>query len=322
MPPGATGHSESGATRNDPNPELRRIREQERHETREQFAAAMARIARETGLPVIPDAKYVARLETGEIRYPGPAYRRILAELCGRPFGALGFGPAPSLSVPESADADADSVKGGNAVPPAGRLNMALRNAVLSSGLELPQIARRAGVDPKSVQRWITRGVVPHPRHRWKTCEILGADESDLWPDAVYERERHKARAGFAARANGKPDSDSPVSEGDQPVRHDSGLLDLADDMNRRELLRILSMTGTMLAISPAHDNIDWERLDYFADRGGILDSQAVEEYASLNMHLWRVFVLSRTKRVVFPLVRDQLDILTSSFGRVTGPVV
>jgi tetratricopeptide (TPR) repeat protein len=37
-------------------------------------------------------------------------------------------------------------------------------------------------------------------------------------------------------------------------------------------------------------------------------------------MHLWRVFVLSRTKHVVFPLVRDQLDVLTRSFGRASGP--
>jgi hypothetical protein len=186
MPPGTTGYGKSAATRNAPNRELRRIREQERHETREQFAASMARIARETGSPVIPDGKYVARLEAGEIRYPGPAYRRILAELCGRPFGALGFDPPPGLSVPESAGPGSDSETGGKAVPSAGgRVNMALRNAVLSSGLELPQIARSVGVDPKTVQRWITRGVVPHPRHRWKTCEILKADESEIWPDDV-----------------------------------------------------------------------------------------------------------------------------------------
>jgi transcriptional regulator with XRE-family HTH domain len=92
------------------------------------------------------------------------------------------------------------------------------------------------------------------------------------------------------------------------------------DDMNRRELLRIMSVAGTLLAMGPVHDNIDWERLDYFDGRASKLDGQTVEEFAALNKHLWRVFVLSRTKRVVFPLVRDQLDVLINNLVRADGP--
>jgi hypothetical protein len=91
------------------------------------------------------------------------------------------------------------------------------------------------------------------------------------------------------------------------------------DDMNRRDLLRVLSMTGAMLAMGAIPEDSDWERLDYFANRACRLDSQTVEEYGALNAHLWRVFVLSRTKHVVFPLVRDQLDVLTNSFERADG---
>src|SRR5580692_2886252 len=73
-----------------PNRVLRGIREQERRETRAEFAESMARVAREMGEEVYPDAKYVERLESGAISWPRPPYRNILAELCGRPIGELG----------------------------------------------------------------------------------------------------------------------------------------------------------------------------------------------------------------------------------------
>jgi transcriptional regulator with XRE-family HTH domain len=179
MAPDGTAKSHHARTKA-PNPVLRRIREHERRETREEFAEAMARVARNIGEPVYPDAKYVAKLESGDIRRPRPVYRRILSELCGRPFSELGFSPAPGLSLLNVRDS------GGSAdVARARRMNIALRDAVMASGLELSQFARQVGVDPKSVQRWITRGVVPHPRHRWQACEILGCDESELWPTTV-----------------------------------------------------------------------------------------------------------------------------------------
>jgi hypothetical protein len=166
-----------------PNLVLRRIREQERHETREQFAQAMVRVAGELGEDVFPDDKYVANLETGRIRYPGPAYRRILAEVCGRPLNELGFRPPRRLRLPDNGES------GSTGNVSAKRLNQALRDAVMESGQEFPQIARKVGVDPKTFQRWITRGTIPHPQHRWKTCKILGRDEAELWPSSVPEQE-------------------------------------------------------------------------------------------------------------------------------------
>jgi len=72
---------------------LRRIREQERHETRSEFADAMAQKAAELGEPVSPSERYVARLEDGDVIYPHPAYRRVLTALCARPITELGFIP-------------------------------------------------------------------------------------------------------------------------------------------------------------------------------------------------------------------------------------
>jgi len=74
-----------------PNLLLRRIREEERQETRSEFAEAMAEKARELGEVVSPSERYVARLEDGEVKYPHPPYRRILTALCNRSISELGF---------------------------------------------------------------------------------------------------------------------------------------------------------------------------------------------------------------------------------------
>jgi transcriptional regulator with XRE-family HTH domain len=178
-----------------PNLVLRRIREAERNETRSEFAEAMARVARELGESVAPSERYVARLEDGDVSYPHPSYRRVLTELCKRPMADLGFtrpqiGRKSAVIRPASIDVSLPGIPRTNeSGPPVKVTNVTLRGAIMASGLELSQIARKVGVDPKSVQRWITRGVVPHPRHRWKTCEILGCDENELWPEAASNRQ-------------------------------------------------------------------------------------------------------------------------------------
>jgi transcriptional regulator with XRE-family HTH domain len=160
-----TGEGQPGA-RKAPNLILRRIREQERHETRAEFAEAMARAAREMGESAFPDEKYVGRLESGDIKWPRPLYQRILTQVCGRPVTELGF--AKSGLSPRPSDH--------------GPGNLVLRDAILASGMEISDFARRVGVDPKTAERWVTRGRIPHPRHRWNACEALGRSESELWP--------------------------------------------------------------------------------------------------------------------------------------------
>lgn len=166
----ATGNARGSLPRapKTPNRVLRSVRENERHETREQFAEAMTRVARELGHSVYPDAKYVERLESGDIKSPGPVYRSILTRLCGRSAGELGFN-VPGLPEPASSQ----------------QINIQLRDAILASGMEPRELARKVGIDQKSVERWITKGRIPHPSHRWKTCQILGREESELWPSAA-----------------------------------------------------------------------------------------------------------------------------------------
>lgn len=61
--------------------------------------------------------------------------------------------------------------------------NERLRLAVARADLSVEQLARQVGVDPKTVQRWLT-GRVPHPRHRWSVAELVAENEEFLWPGA------------------------------------------------------------------------------------------------------------------------------------------
>jgi hypothetical protein len=158
---------------------LRGIRENERQETRAEFAEAMARVAREMGQEVYPDENYVQRLESGAISWPHAAHRNILMRLCERPAVELGFTP-PMLSVHNSAHDSGEASE---------RVNIPLRDAIWASGMELTGFARKVGVAPKTAERWITRGRIPQPFRRWKASLILGIDESELWPDATPRQE-------------------------------------------------------------------------------------------------------------------------------------
>ena len=77
--------------------------------------------------------------------------------------------------------------------------------------------------------------------------------------------------------------------------------------MYRRELLRLLTMAGTLLVLPDS---------DAQPSR---LGQQTVDEYASLNRHLWQVFALSKSKRSTLPAVRQQLDVLIESFQQSHG---
>jgi transcriptional regulator with XRE-family HTH domain len=62
-------------------------------------------------------------------------------------------------------------------------LNEPLRQALLRARLREDDVAARLGVDPKTVRRWLN-GRVPYANNRVALADLVGADESDLWPDA------------------------------------------------------------------------------------------------------------------------------------------
>jgi hypothetical protein len=84
-----------------PNLILRRIREVERRETREEFAAAVVIAGSQLGDDHLRcDARLVARREDGDVACPRPAYQRALEALTGRPFTELGFRQRNAIEMP------------------------------------------------------------------------------------------------------------------------------------------------------------------------------------------------------------------------------
>jgi hypothetical protein len=68
--------------------------------------------------------------------------------------------------------------------------NERLRQAIVSAGLSVDELARQVETDAKTVERWITNGRVPHPRNRANAARALGLDESALWPELAAVRAR------------------------------------------------------------------------------------------------------------------------------------
>lgn len=68
-------------------------------------------------------------------------------------------------------------------------VNDRLRVSLVRSGVQRDELAECCGVDPKTVDRWISdSGRVPHPRYRWAAAQRLGVDESFLWPAVLARR--------------------------------------------------------------------------------------------------------------------------------------
>lgn len=63
--------------------------------------------------------------------------------------------------------------------------NERLRAAIVEKGLTPESLATAIEVDPKTVERWVTKNRAPYRRHRYAVAALLDVDESYLWPDAV-----------------------------------------------------------------------------------------------------------------------------------------
>ena len=66
-------------------------------------------------------------------------------------------------------------------------MNETLCHALLQARLTEQDVATRLQVDPKTVRRWL-EGRLPYLRHRWAIAAMLGADETDLWPQLRASR--------------------------------------------------------------------------------------------------------------------------------------
>lgn len=67
--------------------------------------------------------------------------------------------------------------------------NERLRDALAAAGVSADLLAEELGVDPKTVERWITKGRVPYRKYRGRITALLHTTENYLWPDALSREE-------------------------------------------------------------------------------------------------------------------------------------
>ena len=66
--------------------------------------------------------------------------------------------------------------------------NERLRATLLERGLTPAALGDELGVDPKTVERWIS-GRTPYRKHRFAVAALLGVDERYLWPGALSKEQ-------------------------------------------------------------------------------------------------------------------------------------
>src|SRR6476659_312129 len=76
--------------------------------------------------------------------------------------------------------------------------NERLSAAITGAGLTLQDFSERVGVDPKTVERWITKDRLPHRTHRMQAAALLGKSDGFLWPTTQSDaRSRSASQAEF-----------------------------------------------------------------------------------------------------------------------------
>jgi transcriptional regulator with XRE-family HTH domain len=92
-------------------------------------------------------------------------------------------------------------------------MNERLRTTMLRAGVTAGELAECAGVDAKSVERWINNGRIPHRQHRWATARRLSVDETYLWPDVLSRSPGRRHEAGRSELVGLYPDRASVPRE-------------------------------------------------------------------------------------------------------------
>lgn len=69
-------------------------------------------------------------------------------------------------------------------------MNHLLARALSGAKLDIVDVAAQLCVDPKTVQRWISSGRIPYPRHRDALVSLTGWAAHDLWPSLPRPAER------------------------------------------------------------------------------------------------------------------------------------
>jgi DNA-binding XRE family transcriptional regulator len=169
------------------------------------------------------------------------------------------------------------------------RRRVALAGARKAAGYTQEGLAAALHVDRSTVIRWEAGDHAPLPYLWPKLARLLGQSQEQL-------------RELIGDGSDIRPEADGTSVD--------------SEDM-MRELLHLFTIIEVLVTVPDTDGQLDL--LGYSFNNSGRLDSMAVDDYAMLNEHLWRVFVLSKSKGAVLPLVRSQLDMLTVSLSQSRG---
>lgn len=166
------------------------------------------------------------------------------------------------------------------------RRRTALASGRKAVGHTQESLAAALNVDRSTVIRWESGGHAPLPYLRPKLARLLGKSPEQL-------------RELIDDDSDIRPEADGTTVDSDNTMR--------------RELLHLLTRAGALVTTPDIVDQPD--AYDYRPNPGW-LDDIAVGDCGTLNEHLWRVFVLSKSKGAVLPTVRSQLDVLVANLNQ------
>ncbi|WP_344874102.1 transcriptional regulator [Allokutzneria multivorans] len=157
-----------------------------------------------------------------------------------------------------------------------GREARALRTALRLSGRAF---AEHLGVSYRAVAEWDRRG-----------AEITPGEQAKQLLDIALSRASEEQKQLFAALL---PKQEEPD-----------------EDMDRRQLLRTLTLAGAAVSLSALSEGLD--RVAH----PGPLDAAAMSSFESITDGLWQVYRHADAKATVYPAVRSHVDALTAQLSR------
>lgn len=213
-----------------------------------------------------------------------------------------------------------------------GRYLAALREA---AGLHQTDIARAVPCHRTTVAHAEAGSQLPDATF-WETADRVVGAKGDLiasYDQFIQAKSAHLAQQQATRRAQAQATAEQLApglwSRPDRPslmlrTRDDRQCGFVAgapggssDDMMRRRLLRLLSMVAVLVTMPGADEQLD--QLDCPSFTPDRFDNVNLDDCTALNEHLWRAFVLSKSKGAVLPLVCDQLDVLIFDLSRSRG---
>lgn len=157
--------------------------------------------------------------------------------------------------------------------------------------------AEHLGVADRTVSKWDAAGTATVPR-----------PDTQAMLDTVLTRADETAQRRFGILCQELISTCDPSDDHDTVV----GLgLSETDEVKRRQLLRLLSLSSSVLALPSAE--IEINRMIAVAGGKTRMDVSTLVDFRRLHLHLWQVYGLARVKASVLPLIHEQLGTLTEA---------